>query len=68
MIDFSSKRFLIVDDQAGMRSALRTILSAFGVIHAGMATSANDVVRRLQSRSYDVIVCDNLLGVGADAH
>jgi len=66
MIDFSSKRFLIVDDQAGMRSALRTILSAFGVIHADMATSANDVVRRLQSRSYDVIVCDYLLGEGAD--
>lgn len=66
MTDFSSKRFLIVDDHAGMRSSLRAILSAFGVVYSEMAGTANDAIRRLQTRSYDVILCDYFLGDGSD--
>lgn len=66
MTDFSAKRFLIVDGHAGMRSSLRIILSSFGVVYAEMAASANDVVRRLQTKSYDVILCDYFLGEGSD--
>ncbi len=66
MTDFSDKRFLIVDDHAGMRSSLRAILSSFGVVYSEMAGTANDAIRRLQNKSYDVIVCDYFLGEGSD--
>lgn len=65
-IDFSDKRVLIVDDHAGMRSSLRAILSAFGVVYSEMAGTANDAIRRLQTKSYDIIICDYFLGDGSD--
>jgi DNA-binding response OmpR family regulator len=65
-VDFSDKRILIVDDHVGMRSSLRTILSAFGVVYSEMAGTANDAIRRLQGKSYDIIICDYFLGDGSD--
>lgn len=65
-MDFSEKRVLIVDHHAGMRSSLRAILSAFGVVHSEMAGTANDAIRRLQGKSYDIIICDYFLGEGTD--
>lgn len=65
-IDFSEKRVLIVDDAAGMRSSMRTILSNFGVVFAEMASTANDAIRRLQVKPYDIIICDYFLGDGSD--
>jgi DNA-binding response OmpR family regulator/Tfp pilus assembly protein PilF len=65
-IDFSEKRVLIVDDHAGMRSSMRAILSSFGVVYSEMAGTANDAIRRLQTKSYDIIVCDYFLGDGTD--
>lgn len=65
-IDFSQKRVLIVDDHAGMRTSMRAILSAFGVVFSEMAATANDVIRRLQNKPYDIIICDYFLGEGSD--
>lgn len=65
-IDFSDKRVLIVDDHPGMRSSLRAILSAFGVVYSEMAGTANDAIRRLQKKPYDIIICDYFLGDGSD--
>lgn len=65
-IDFSEKRVLIVDDHAGMRSSMRAILSSFGVVYSEMAGTANDAIRRLQSKPYDIIICDYFLGDGTD--
>jgi DNA-binding response OmpR family regulator len=65
-IDFSDKRVLIVDDHAGMRTSMRAILSAFGVVYSEMAGTANDAIRRLQSKPYDIIICDYFLGEGSD--
>lgn len=65
-IDFSEKRVLIVDDHAGMRSSMRAILSSFGVMYSEMAGTANDAIRRLQTKSYDIIICDYFLGDGTD--
>lgn len=65
-INFAEKRVLIVDDVAGMRSSMRSILSNFGVVFAEMAGTANEAIRRLQTKSYDIILCDYFLGDGSD--
>ncbi len=65
-INFAEKRVLIIDDHPGMRSSMRAILSAFGVILVEMASTANEAIRRLQAKPFDVIVCDYFLGDGTD--
>lgn len=65
-IEFESKRVLIVDDDQGMRSSMRVILSTFGVTRSDMMPTANDAVRRIQSTDYDIILCDYYLGEGRD--
>lgn len=65
-INFAEKRVLIVDDVPGMRSSMRTILSTFGVVYSEMAGTANDAIRRLQAKPYDIIICDYFLGDGSD--
>lgn len=65
-IDFENKRVLIVDDDHGMRSSMRVILSTFGVTRSDMVATANDAVRRIQGQSYDIILCDYFLGDGRD--
>jgi CheY-like chemotaxis protein/Tfp pilus assembly protein PilF len=64
--DFSEKRVLIVDEHAAMRSSLRAILGALGVVQVEMAGTANDAIRRLQNKSFDIIICDYFLGEGTD--
>lgn len=65
-INFEEKRVLIIDDVPGMRSSMRTILSTFGVVYSEMAGTANDAIRRLQTKPYDIIICDYFLGDGSD--
>lgn len=64
--DFSNKRVLIVDDHVGMRSSLRSIMGSFGATSCEMTGTANDAIRRLQHKPYDIIVCDYFLGDGSD--
>ena len=65
-ISFEDKRVLIIDDVAGVRSSIRAILGNFGVVFSEMAGTANDAIRRLQAKSYDIIICDYFLGDGSD--
>ena len=65
-IKFEEKRVLIIDDVPGVRSSIRAILGNFGVVYAEMAGTANDAIRRLQGKSYDIIICDYFLGDGSD--
>ena len=65
-INFAEKRVLIVDDHPGMRSSMRAILSAFGVVFVEMASTANEAIRRLQAKPFDIIICDYFLGDGSD--
>jgi tetratricopeptide (TPR) repeat protein len=64
--DFESKRVLVVDDDHGMRSSMRVILSTFGITRSDMAATANEAIRRLQNLPYDIIMCDYFLGDGRD--
>ncbi|MCC7062389.1 MAG: sigma-54-dependent Fis family transcriptional regulator [Planctomycetes bacterium] len=55
-------RVLIVDDEEGVREGLRTMLQREG-LHVETAGSAEDGVRRIESRSFDVVFLDlNLPG------
>ncbi len=65
-IRFEDKRILIVDDHPGMRTSLRAILSTFGVVFSEVASTANDAIRRLQSKPFDIILCDYFLGDDSD--
>lgn len=65
-INFAEKRVLIIDDHPGMRSSMRAILSAFGVVLVEMASTANEAIRRLQAKPFDIIICDYFLGDGSD--
>ena len=65
-INFEEKRVLIVDNVAGMRSTMRSILGSFGVSHAEMVSTANEAIRRVESKSFDIIISDYFLGDGSD--
>ena len=65
-LNFAEKRVLIIDDHPGMRSSMRAILSAFGVVFVEMASTANEAIRRLQAKPFDIIICDYFLGDGSD--
>jgi len=55
-------RVLIVDDEEGMREGLRTILQEEG-LHVETAGTAEDAVRRVSGRAFDVVLLDiNLPG------
>jgi DNA-binding NtrC family response regulator len=55
-------RVLIVDDEEGVREGLRTMFQREG-LHVETAGSAEDGVRRIESRSFDIVFLDlNLPG------
>jgi DNA-binding NtrC family response regulator len=55
-------RVLIVDDEEGVREGLRTILQREG-LHAETAGTAEEGVRRVEARGFDIILLDlNLPG------
>jgi len=65
-INFAEKRVLIIDDHPGMRSSMRAILGGFGVVLIEMSGTANDGIRRLQAKTFDIIICDYFLGDSSD--
>lgn len=64
MIDFSKKRFLVVDDFSEFRSSIRGILHLLGVQHIDTAANGADVLELCRRHRYDVILHDYNLGDG----
>lgn len=64
MIDFSKKRFLVVDDFSEFRSSIRGILRLLGVQHIDTAANGTDVLELCRRHRYDVILHDYNLGDG----
>ena len=64
MIDFSKKRFLVVDDFSEFRSSIRGILRLLGVQHIDTAANGNEVLELCRRHRYDVILHDYNLGEG----
>ncbi|MBK1723347.1 tetratricopeptide repeat protein [Thiocystis violacea] len=64
--DFSDKSFLIIDDFADMRSAIRNLLRSLGVVKLEQARDGQDAMTQLAHKSFDVVLCDYNLGPGKD--
>ncbi len=65
-VDFSRKRFLVIDDLGDMRSMLRHMVESYGVSQVDTAANGKDALRLMASHDYDVILCDYNLGDGKD--
>ncbi|WP_260295443.1 tetratricopeptide repeat-containing response regulator [Sedimenticola hydrogenitrophicus] len=58
--------FLIVDDYADMRGVLRNMLQSFGVTDIDSVANGREAIAHIESKRYDVILCDYNLGDGRD--
>ncbi|MBS1142684.1 MAG: response regulator [Proteobacteria bacterium] len=64
MSDYSKKRFLVIDDQAQARDALRTIAQQVGAFSVEFAANYQDAIFRIRNNTPDIILCDYMLGEG----
>lgn len=62
----NKKRYLVVDDYGDMRSALRSMLSLFGVTEIDNAKNGIEAIHKMEFNKYDVVLCDYNLGPGQD--
>ncbi|MCW8889288.1 MAG: response regulator [Sedimenticola sp.] len=58
--------FLIVDDYGDMRGVLRNMLQSFGVTQIDSVANGREAIALIESKRYDVILCDYNLGDGRD--
>ncbi|HHH35524.1 MAG TPA: response regulator [Gammaproteobacteria bacterium] len=65
-VDFSRKRFLVIDDFGDMRSMLRHMVESYGVQRVDAVASGEEALRLMAGQDYDVILCDYNLGDGKD--
>ena len=64
MANYSKKRFLVIDDQAQAREALRTIAQTLGAFAVEFAANYPDALYRIRNNTPDIILCDYMLGDG----
>lgn len=57
---------LVIDRSPEMRGNLRTMLGQCGIDDVQPAANAAAAIRKLQERSYDLILCEHALGEGQD--
>jgi CheY-like chemotaxis protein len=60
------KKILTVDDFPGMRSMMRSMLSAYGADNITEATSGEEAIKHMNNTQYEIILCDYNLGEGKD--
>ncbi|BCU05853.1 tetratricopeptide repeat-containing response regulator [Allochromatium tepidum] len=63
---FTAKTFLVIDDFADMRAAIKGILASLGVTRIDQARNGSEAIAKMQNRHFDVILCDYNLGPGKD--
>jgi tetratricopeptide (TPR) repeat protein len=63
-VDWSEKKYLIVDDFVGIRQLLRESLRNIGARHIDQASSGGEAMTLLARTHYDVVLCDFNLGEG----
>lgn len=64
--DFTAKSYLVIDDFADMRAAIRSILASLGISRIDQARNGSDAITQMQDKRYDVVLCDYHLGPGKD--
>lgn len=65
-IDYSSKRFIVIDAVQEMRAAMNATLSTFGVSKIEYAHRATEAIGMIKRGDFDIILCDFDLGHGYD--
>ena len=63
---FVEKKFLVVDDFADMRNTLKNILRMIGGEDIDSAINGEEAIEKLETKHYDIIMCDYNLGPGKD--
>jgi tetratricopeptide (TPR) repeat protein len=63
-VAFSEKTYLLIDDFADMRSAIRSILHSLGANRVDQARDGADAIAQMERKRYDVVLCDYNLGDG----
>jgi DNA-binding response OmpR family regulator len=64
MLDFSKKRFLVIDDLPQARDALRATAQSVGAFMVEFASNYQDAIYRIRNKVPDIILCDYMLGGG----
>jgi CheY-like chemotaxis protein/predicted negative regulator of RcsB-dependent stress response len=60
------KAYLVVDDFGDMRSMIKNMLLSCGVSDISLANNGADAVATMETRRFDVVLCDYNLGQGKD--
>ncbi|MDE3021084.1 MAG: tetratricopeptide repeat protein [Pseudomonadota bacterium] len=63
-VDFRDKKVIIIDDFQGIRTMLREMLKAFGVLDIDTASDGIQALNLLGRKRYDIVLCDYNLGDG----
>ncbi len=66
MSDLAEIRALLIEPHAGMRVSLHNMLNLCGITKIEHAQTASMAVRTIQSKPFDLIMCEYDLGVGQD--
>ena len=66
VIDFSRKKFLIIDDFSSFRSLLKRMLQSMRVSDIDDTFNGEDAVNKMSLKKYDIVLCDYNLGEGKD--
>lgn len=66
MSNLGEIRALLIEPHSGMRVSLHNMLNLCGISKIDHAISAGTAIRAIQSRVFDVILCEYDLGVGQD--
>ena len=67
MYKFLSKsKILVIDDFAGFRQTLKTMLHRLGAQHIDQCSNGNEAIKRCTEEDYNIIFCDYNLGNGQD--
>jgi CheY-like chemotaxis protein len=62
----SKAKILVIDDFAGFRQTIKTMLAGLGAQHIDQAGNGNDAIKCCSELQYDIIFCDYNLGEGQD--
>ncbi|MDY7539387.1 tetratricopeptide repeat protein [Undibacterium sp. 5I1] len=66
MSDLAEIRALLIEPHAGMRVSLHNMLNLCGITKIEHALTAGTAIRTIQSKVFDLILCEYDLGVGQD--
>ena len=67
MFNFLSKsKILVIDDFAGFRQTIKTMLGRLGAHHIDQSSNGREAIKRCSEENYNIIFCDYNLGDGQD--